>query len=113
MVGERPLESYMQPVHDLDCDSHRNDNASNIGALTMDQVMGPPRCTCGLNEARGQRPDEVTIQCGYHYGQPTMCLRIQLNHAMSTGEWQAPVWMCEDCRSHVRGRFRYAKEETS
>ena len=112
-MSERPLESYMQPVHDADCDSRRNASVSRFAAMAMDQAMGPPRCTCGLNQAHGDHPDEISIQCGYHYGQPTMCLRIQLNHAMSAGEWQAPVWMCKDCRRYVRGRFRYVKEETS
>ena len=108
MVNKRPLSDYLQPVHDADCEVYRNKHSpTTLDAATIDQVMGIPRCTCGLNAARGQRPDEIPTQCQYHFGETTDCRLIQLNHYTRAGEWQAPMWMCERCRSHVLGNFRY------
>lgn len=112
MVNKRPLSDYTKPVHDEDCGIYRNDGMSALGENTVNKVMGLPRCTCGLNEARGRSPDETTIQCQYHYGTPTECRLIQLNHHPAAGQWQAPMWMCAPCRTHVRGLFRYAAVKT-
>lgn len=56
-----------------------------------------------------------TAQCQYHFGSCVEgCRSIQLTHKPRSGEWQAPILICPDCREYLRGEerglFRYVKE---
>lgn len=110
MVSKRTLKSYMQPVHDTDCGFPRDEEGQIYSAALPN---GPVRCTCGLDEARQRiEKHEVDIQCQQHYGGASVCRLVQLRHRVGiSNEWQEPRWVCEGCRSHMPGQFRYCDEE--
>lgn len=113
MVAKRPLADYMKPVHDDDCDLHRNDHMTALAEHTVNRVMGPPKCDCGLEAAR-RRPNRVgiDIQCQQHLGSVSVCRLVQLRHRVGiSNEWQEPRWVCDACRSHMPGQFRYCDVE--
>ena len=51
MVNRKPLSEYMRPVHTEDCEIHRNVGMSPLAEHTVNQVMGHPKCDCGLEGA--------------------------------------------------------------
>jgi hypothetical protein len=53
---QKKLSDYQKPMHDDECGIRRNQYASALGALTMNQVMGPPKCDCGLAELLLKEP---------------------------------------------------------
>lgn len=113
MVHKRPLADYMKPVHDDDCGIHRNDSMTALAEHTVNQVMGEPKCDCGLDDAKKRiNHNEIDIQCQQHYGRASVCRLVQLRHrpGIKNG-WQPPRWVCENCRSHMPGQFRYCGQE--
>ena len=113
MSNHNPLSEYMRLVHKEDCEINRNVGMSPLAEHTVNQVMGHPKCDCGLEEAR-QRPNrnEMDIQCEQHFGGLSVCCLVQLRHRVGiSNEWQTPLWVCEKCRSHMPGQFRYCDNE--
>ncbi len=113
MTKKRPLTDYTKPVHDDDCGIRRDDGMTALATATVTQVMGPPKCDCGLEEAR-QRPNwnEVDIQCEQHFGGVSVCRLVQLRYRVGvSNEWQEPRWVCDHCRSLMPGQFRYCGQE--
>lgn len=112
-MARKTLADYMKPVHKEDCGIFRNDHMTALAEHTVNQVMGPPKCDCGLEEARRRtNQKEIDIQCKQHYGSASVCRLIQLRHRVGvSNEWQEPRWVCENCRSHMPGQFRYCDEE--
>lgn len=51
-------------------------------------------------------------QCGYHFGGLSEgCRQIQLrSNPLGKVHWAPAIWACPDCRKHLQGLFRYAKE---
>ncbi|HUV87997.1 MAG TPA: hypothetical protein VMX79_12910 [bacterium] len=49
-------------------------------------------------------------QCEYHYGKEVSGLRL-VKLAAAPGVWQAPMWICPECRKQLRGCFKYAGKE--
>ncbi len=115
MVHKRPLADYMKPVHDDDCGIRRDDSpyATRLGTQTMIDVMGPPKCDCGLEDARTRiNRNEIDIQCQQHYGGQSVCRLVQLRHRVGIkNEWQEPRWVCDHCRDLMPGQFRYCGQE--
>ncbi len=113
MVAKRPLAEYMKPVHDDACGIYRNDHMTPLAEHTVNQVMGLPKCNCGLDDARSRiNRNEIDIQCQQHYGGVSVCRLVQLRHRVGIkNEWQEPRWVCENCRSHMPGQFRYCGQE--
>lgn len=115
MVSKRPLADYMKPVHDDECDIRRDDGpyVTALGVQTMTDVMGPPKCDCGLADAKQRiSHNEIDIQCQQHYGGVSVCRLVQLRHRPGVKDmWQEPRWVCDHCRSLMPGQFRYCGQE--
>ncbi len=44
------LKDYLVPRHKEGCNIYQNRGMSALAAHVMDQVVGPPKCDCGLAE---------------------------------------------------------------
>lgn len=53
---------------------------------------------------------ETEVQCGYHGG-ADQCCRLVFFRPASGPEYEYPTWLCPDCRSFFRGRYRLAQRE--
>ncbi len=112
-MNKRPLESYMQPVHDDDCDMRRDEGRSSGTRRVLARARGSARCTCGLDEARRRiKKHEVDIQCQQHFGSTSVCRLVQLRHRVGiSNAWQEPRWVCANCRDLLPGQFRYCDDD--
>lgn len=52
-------------------------------------------------------------QCGYHWGTHVPGLRAVQLTPDGGKEWQHAIAMCDKCRGHMTGFFRYAKSMNS
>lgn len=50
-MAKKQIKDYLKPIHEDGCGIHRNVGMSTLAAHTVNQVMGKPRCDCGLEEA--------------------------------------------------------------
>ncbi len=67
---------------------------------------------CQIRKEARTKKQEADIQCQQHLGRASVCRLVQLRHRVGlSNEWQAPRWVCANCRSHMPGQFRYCDDE--
>lgn len=56
-------------------------------------------------------PRDCIVQCDWHLGYPSEgCRLVQVTHDSSDPKsWQRPLYVCRECREHLRGQWRYAR----